>query len=148
MKQTIKLFFVSSLLLNLLLAGVILGHAWWHVSDHWQNITTKLEKGLSPEKQQIFEAAMQHMKEDTDTMCKQIIQSRDRVAGLLAAEPFDPSAYQAQVHDIQKMRTQISEQRNRVIVDLATQFDAKERSTLVNLIYTLRPASCQSGRPQ
>jgi len=132
----------------LLLLGIVLGHVWVGVSAHWHDVTDNLAQNLPPEKQQIFTTAMQHMKQNTDNLCKQIVASRDVAAKLLITEPFDRSAYLAQTKYIRGLRAQMLEQRATTIADLGAQFNAAERSVLVDLIYRLHSPTCQSERPK
>ena len=142
-RPPVRIFFILSLAMNIFLVGMILGNTWWHVTGHWEDITHDLKQNLPPEKQELFESALNNMKQDTDSVCQQISKSRDAIAKLLISDPFDRATYLIKAQSVRELRNKLLERRSIAIADLAARFIPAERSVLVDLIYRLPAPTCQ-----
>jgi len=134
MSQPMKLFLAVSLLLNLLLGGVILGHASHRfMRDHRQHAAESVAT-LPAEKRQLFEAAMQRVEQESGDLHEQISDARKEAASLLKAEPFNKAGYLAQIQHIHELRGQMMMHTAEAVAELATRFTPEERAVLATML--------------
>jgi uncharacterized membrane protein len=106
MTKTVKLVFLASLTLNLLLLGVILGRvpsAFESGSRREQRIEQALTE---PARARIREKFAQ-IRASGDPLREQMDRERAEALRLLSAEPFDEAAYDRQVSKIVDMRLEM-----------------------------------------
>jgi len=109
MTKTVKLVFLASLTLNLLLLGVILGRvpsAFESGSRRAQRIEQALKNVPEPARARIREKFAQ-IRASGDPLREQMDRERAEALRLLGAEPFDEAAYDRQVSKIVDMRLEM-----------------------------------------
>ncbi len=135
MNRTLKLLFLGSLLLNLLLAGVIIGHIWWHMAGPGYFMGENLVETLPPDQKQKVMTAMQQIHDNTRDLRIQMTLARDKSAKLLAANSFDKPAYMANMSHLQDLHDQLSQIINTRLADLAEGMTPQERSALADAMH-------------
>jgi len=138
MSRKLKTFVVCSVLLNLLLAGVIVGHTAFrmhppHGGAGWKPDLSAIET-LPADKQDLVRKTLDKVREDGDTLRTQVRNTQEETSRILSAENFDETAYDAQV---QKMH-ELHQQRRQIMADafknLAKQLNAEERKVLAEMV--------------
>jgi uncharacterized membrane protein len=142
MSKTVRLVFLASLVANLLLLGVILGH---------------LPRGLdaTPPRQQRMEEALKKLPEPVqsrfrehfaqlraanDPLRQQIDEARAEAIRLLSAEPFNETAYDRQVSKIEALRAEMYSRTGQLIKQTAKELSPDERRMLADLLRRPTPA--------
>ena len=133
MTRNMKILIVASLVLNLLLAGVIIGNVSHHMGrkhfgskQHEQKLVAK----LPPEKQRLFRDVMERAHAESDDIRKQIGETRERALSILTAPEFDERSFQAEVEKLHDLRGLKMQRLADATKELAKQFDAEERTVL------------------
>jgi uncharacterized membrane protein len=109
MTKTVKLVFLASLTLNLLLLGVILGRvpsAFESGSRREQRMEQALKNVPEPARAHIREKFAQ-IRASGDPLREQMDRERAEALRLLSAEPFDEAGYDRQVSKIVDMRLEM-----------------------------------------
>ncbi len=133
MSRKITLLLILSLTLNVLFAGVMLGH----FSHHLARISSR--SALPPEKLAMFDAA-------TRPDCagrKGLRDARSEMLRLLAAEPFDAAAYIASVEKFFSLMSEHMKNRTENIKGLAKQFTPQERVAVAKMLRHPGGFSCK-----
>ena len=136
MSKTVKLAFVASLVLNLLLLGVILGQlprASTLPSGRDQRMEEALKKLPEPE-QTRFRAKFAEVRAAGEPFRKQLGQARAEILRLLSAEPFDGTAYDAQLRKMEELRTEMIKSMGQRIRQQAKDLSPGERRMLADLL--------------
>jgi uncharacterized membrane protein len=137
MTKAVKLAFLASLVLNLLLLGVLLG---------------QVPRGLEvtpPTRQQRMEEALKKVPEPTQSrfrekfaqirtfsgpLRQQIDEARAETLRLLSAEPFDEAAYDRQVSKIEELRGAMFKRMGQSMKQTAKELSPEERRMLADLL--------------
>jgi uncharacterized membrane protein len=136
MTKRVKLVFLASLVLNLLLLGIILGH---------------VPRGLDarPTRQQRFEEALRKLPEPAQSRLRekfseiraaaeplreQSDDARTEAIRLLSADAFDEAAYDRQVNKIEELRAETFKRMGQVIKKTAKQISPEERRMLAEVL--------------
>ena len=96
MNTTVKLTFVASLVLNVLLVGVLLGRLPREVGFGRQQRIERALKDLPEPTQTRFREKFQQMRAGSEPLRKQIVVAREEAIRVLGADPFDEAAYDRQ----------------------------------------------------
>jgi uncharacterized membrane protein len=142
MNRGLKLVFVVSLLLNLLLAGIVLGQAGHHMmkGDSFEQRIAALpetdQKHLR-ETLRLIEQGVWDMRSRMDT-------HRQKAAALLVAEPFDAAAYKSEVNALAQSRNDMAKRLGDTIASRAAEASPAERALLAEKMR--RPPSRKPGR--
>ena len=108
MSRFLKIFITVSVLLNLLMAGVIIGDAGRYVmKSHVHRTLQEMAAMLPEDKREHFEDVMGRAEQDTGELRQQLSDARKKATNLLKAEPFDKGAYLVEMQEVQQMRGQI-----------------------------------------
>ena len=135
MSKKLRIFFTVSILLNLLLLGVVFGHAGKsllgckasrHLNLH-EMVTV-----LPEQKQQELSPIVEQSDHDIKQLREQLSEEHREAAHLLEAEPFDKTAYQSQIDAIQKLRLQIGQNMADALARIAAQCTQEERRKLAD----------------
>jgi uncharacterized membrane protein len=143
MSRFLKIFIAISVLLNLLLAGLFIGHAGRHLMGAHTHPTMKeMSMTLPADQRERFETSMQQAEQDTGERRQQLSDARKKAAEILKAEPFDKKAYLAQMQEIQKLHGEIMQHMMETMAQLAEQSTPKERAALADMLrHPARPPS-------
>jgi uncharacterized membrane protein len=134
MNRHCKLLITLSMLLNLLLAGIIAGHAGRGLMPPPPRGMQDMSEALPEARRAVFKDAMQRAEEDTAELHEQINEARNKAALILKAETFDKDAYMAEVQLMSKLRAQTMQRMAEAVVEVAEQSDATERATLADMV--------------
>ena len=136
MSKAVKLVFVASLILNLLLLGVILGQvprASSAPSEREQRMEESLKKLPEP-LQSRFRKKFAEVRAAEEPFRKQLGQVRAETLRLLTAEPFDMAAYDAHLRKMEELRIEMIKSMGQRIRQQARELNPEERRTLADLL--------------
>lgn len=134
MKKSLKAILIISVLFNLLLAGVILGHAGrYYFKDGRNSQYKELVAKLPADKQKIYQDAINKAQEDSAELHEKFDEARKQAGNLLRAEKFDRDAYLAQIKTMHDLRGQIMQKIANAVADIAGQFTPQERAILADI---------------
>lgn len=145
MTKRIKLAFVASLVVNLLLLGVILGkvpRAFDAPPTRQQRMEESLNKLPEPVQTRIRETFAQ-IRTAGDPVRQEIDQARAEALTILSAEPFDEAAYDRQINQIDELRAEMFKRMGQVIKQTAKELAPEERRMLADLLRRPPPATKQ-----
>lgn len=136
MTKSVKLAFLASLVLNLLLLGVILGLAPRGLETppaRNQRMEEALKKVPEPS-QSRFREKFAQIRAATDPLRQQIDAARAETLRLLAAERFDEAAYDRQVSKIEELRGEMFKRMGQDFKQTAKEFSFEERRLLADVL--------------
>ena len=131
MSRKVKILVVTSVVLNVLLAGVIIGNMA-HQMERWSAFgrDRALAAKLPPEKYKLFTEVMGGARSECRQIRKQIKETRAQTLGILTAPEFDEESFQREVARLRDLRGQVSDRMAGATLHLARQFDPEERRLL------------------
>jgi uncharacterized membrane protein len=132
MNKTLRLAFLASLTLNVLLVGVLLGQVPRQLDgaiSARQRIEIATNELPEPERSRL-RAKMAQMRNETNPIREQIQSIRDETIAIFVAEPFDEAAYDRHVSKIDELRRQMSRRMAANMKEIAKEFPAEQRKTL------------------
>jgi uncharacterized membrane protein len=142
MTKTIKILIFTSLLLNVLLVGVVVGdlshrfHLEQLVGSHAQQFASELPE----DKAELFLQTVKRVHLKNRDAYKQIQEARKQAMRILAAPEFDEAAYGVQVEKLHELRGFVKRRLADATIELARQFNQEERTALAqHLKHALRP---------
>jgi uncharacterized membrane protein len=132
MSRNVKILIVASLVLNVLLAGVIIGNVfhrigWRSASKHDARV---LAAKLSPEKYKLFTEVMGGARSECKQIRKHIRERREQALGILTAPEFDEQSFRREVDTLHDLRGRVADRLSGATLELAKQFDPEERKLL------------------
>jgi uncharacterized membrane protein len=137
MTKALKLAFLASLVLNLLLLGVILGQVPRGLEATPPTRQQRMEEALKkvPEPTQSrFREKFAQIRASSDPLRQQIDEARAETLRLLAAERFDETAYDRQVSKIEELRGEMFKRMGQDFKQTAKEFSPEERRMLAELL--------------
>jgi uncharacterized membrane protein len=137
MTKAVKLAFLASLVLNLLLLGVILGHVPRGLEATPPTRQQRMEEGLKklPEPTQSrFREKFAQIRASADPLSQQIDEARAETLRLLSADPFDEAAYDRQVSKIEELRGEMFKRMGQNFKQTAKELSPEERRMLADLL--------------
>lgn len=136
MSKQMKIIVICSLFLNVLLAGVILGHLSTRLKSEElpPRPGQELAGKLSPDKLKLFEESMRRVHGKNREIIKQIEEEREKTLILLTEPEFNESAYQAEVKKLHDLRGQTMQNLANVTIDMARHFSLEERKALAEML--------------
>lgn len=134
MKQSIKIFIITSVLLNILMAGVIIGLASKRFMPRPPLPFAQKLEALPLEKRELFENSMEKAEADTEKLRAAFGESRKRAGQLLKTEPFDRDAYLKEMQKGHEIRGQMMRRMAGSVADLAEKFTPEERASLADIV--------------
>ncbi|MFZ0481914.1 MAG: periplasmic heavy metal sensor [Desulfobacterales bacterium] len=132
MNKKIKILIFSSLLLNVLLAGVVIGdmsHRFYKEYFVRKSVKEFASK-LPADKAALFLETVERVHLNNQDAYNQIREARKEAMRLLSAPDFDESAYRLQVEKIHELRSLMKRRLADATIELAKQFNQKERKAL------------------
>jgi uncharacterized membrane protein len=140
MNRTLKLLFLVSIILNVLLVGVLMGQLPRRIetgSFREQRIEQALRDLPEPVQTRLREKFKQ-MRVASDPLREQLRGAREETLGILSAEPFDEAAYDRQVSKIGELQLQMLKKMGQVVKEIAKELPAEERRIFAQILR--RPA--------
>ena len=141
MSRFMKVFFALSVIVNLLLAGLVIGHMGRCFMEPHKHFTMQeIAMALPDDTRHNFEEVMDRAEHDTGELRQQLIDARNKSATLLKAEPFDKSAYLQQMQEIHTLHGPIMEHMAAAVAQVAEQSTPHDRAILADMLrYAPRP---------
>ena len=137
MTKTVKLAFLGSLVLNVLLLGVILGQVPRGLESmpptRQQRMDDSLKKLPEPTQARLREKFSQ-IRAAGDPLRQQIDQARAETLRLLSADPFDEAAYDREVNRIEELRGEMFKRMAQNFKQTAKEFSPEERRMLAEVL--------------
>jgi len=132
MSKKIKILIFSSLLLNVLLAGVVIGDVShrFHKEYFVRKSAKEFASKLPGDKAALFLETVKKVHLNNRDAYNQIREARKEAMKLLSAPEFDEAAYRLQVEKIHELRSLMKRRLADATIELARQFSQKERSAL------------------
>jgi uncharacterized membrane protein len=132
MGKTIRILIISSLILNVLLIGIIIGSMSDRLfrKDFPRRKPPELGLKLSPDKEKLFLDMMAKVFREDDDIRKQMDEARERVLSILSAPEFDEAAYQAETAKLEELLGLMMKRLADATKELAKQFNQEERKAL------------------
>jgi uncharacterized membrane protein len=145
MSKSLKLVFLTSLVLNLLLLGVILGrvpHGFDVPPARQQRMEEALKK-LPEAEQARFRDRFAKIRAAGDPLREQMDTARNEVLRLMSAETFDEAAYDQQVRKFDELREEMFKRMSHVIKQITKELAPGDRRTLAELLRRPPPSPKQ-----
>jgi uncharacterized membrane protein len=136
MNRTLKLLFLVSLILNVLLVGILMGQLPRRLergSFREQRIEQALRDLPQPVQTRLREKFKQ-MRAAADPLRDQLRAEREETLGILSAEPFDEAAYDRQVSKIDALQLQMFKKTGQVVKEIAKELSAEERRIFAQIL--------------
>jgi uncharacterized membrane protein len=136
MSKTVKLVFLTSLVLNVLLLGVLLGRlprSFDQALSRQQRLEQAL-KDLPKPMQTRFREKFKQMRAAGDPLRDQIRAAREETLGILSADPFDEAAYDRHVSKIEDLQLQMFKKMGQVVKETAKELSPEERRMFAQVL--------------
>jgi|SoiMethySBSTD1v2_1073268.scaffolds.fasta_scaffold479940_3 uncharacterized membrane protein len=136
MTKTVKLVFLVSLVLNILLLGVILGHVPRSLEGR-PSRQERMEKALQELPDSVearFREKFQQIRAAGEPQRQQMDSARAEALRLLGGEPFDEAAYDQQVSKIDGLREEMFKRMGQVVKQTAKELTPEERRMFADLL--------------
>jgi uncharacterized membrane protein len=149
MSKKIKILIFSSLLLNVLLAGVVIGDVShrFHKEYFVRKSVKEFASKLPGDKAALFLETVKRVHLNNQDAYNQIREARKEAMKLLSASEFDEAAYRLQVEKIHELRSLMKRRLADATIELARQFSQKERSALAQHLKHFTRHSQDSSPP-
>lgn len=134
MTRRVKLIFTFSILLNVLLVGALGGLVLNRVSDRLGGTGAVAREHLAPESRQKIMGIVQRNRVGMRPAMQRVKESRDRVFEALAAETFDPEAYEAAIEELADLQSHVFLERAKVTKEIAASLPPGERRKMAEAI--------------
>lgn len=147
MSRTVKTLVALSLLLNLLLAGFILGHAGRSmIADRVHDGIEQTAETLSPEKRAAFRESMHRSTREGEPLFKQMDAAREKSMALLKAEPFNEKAFIAQGEEMNRIHAKLKQHLAQSIVKATAGLGPEDRARVAEMMRRPPPPSGECER--
>lgn len=136
MSRKVKLAFLASIIVNVLLIGVIVGHfprSFDRDSSRQERMERAL-KGLPEPAQKRFREKIERMRAESEPMRNQTRQARDEAIRILTTEPFDEGAYDRQVSKVNELRVQMTKTLAKSFKEFAKELPSDQRHLLAEML--------------
>ncbi len=143
MSAKLKFAFLSSLIVNVFLVGMLLGELPRRFDEEGSR-EERMEKAIAalpePLREQ-FRGKMERMRESSEPIREQIRQAREEAIRILIAEPFDGAAYDRQVSKIHELQGQRSRRMAEIVKEVAKDLPPEQRQVLAAVLRRPPPSS-------
>ena len=134
MSKTVKLVFLASLVLNVLLVGVLLGRLPRDVGFGRQKRLEQALKDLPEPTQTRFREKFKQLRAAGDPLRDQIRVAREETLRILSADPFDEAAYDRHVSQIDDLQLQMFKKMGQVVKEIAKELPPEERRLFAQIL--------------
>lgn len=153
MNRRIKIALAISVVLNVLLAGMLLGdvsHSYIAPAVTAFNLETQLAQ-LPQDKRALFDTIMKPAKQKMDDERAQIDSAKKEAIRILKTEPFNKEAYLTQTQHINDMHVEMKHHLAESVAELAQHLSLAERTALAEIVshppFTLPPSALKETTP-
>jgi len=136
MSKGLKILVICSLVLNVLLVGIMIGHFTLRFRNEgflkkpWHERMSE----LPPEKQGLFSKTMDQARRANRDIHRQIRDTRRRALDILTAPEFDEAAYRSEMEKLNVLRGKMMISLGDLTTDLAKQLNQEERMALARML--------------
>ncbi len=136
MSKRLKIILFISIIVNVLLIGVVIGHfstrflAKKHFKDHFPEISTE----LPVEKQEMLREAMTNLHKESRGIKRKIHKVRKQIVKILTAPEFNEQLYDKKVQELHNLHGEMAKGLSDVTKKLAVKFTPSERRVLAEII--------------
>ncbi len=149
MSKKMKIMIFSSLLLNVLLVGVVIGDVShrFHVEHFGQKSVQEFASKLPEDKAMLFLETVERVHLNNRDAYNQLREARKEAMKFLSAPEFDEAAYRLQIEKIHELRSLMKRRLADTTIELARQFSQKERRALSQHLRNFKRHS-RDSRPE
>lgn len=136
MSKSVRLVFLASLVLNVLLLGMVLGRlprAFDQGRDRQQRVEQALKDLAEPTQTRLREKLKQ-IRAAGDPLRDQIRVAREETLTLLSAESFDEADYDRQISKINDLQLQRFQEMGQVVKEIARELSPEERRQFAQIL--------------
>jgi uncharacterized membrane protein len=137
MNRKVRIVFLVSIILNVLLLGIVLGalpHRFERRVPFQERLKADAEKLPEPARTRFLEG-METARKEVEPMREQMRQAREETLRILASESFDEAAYDQQVDRIQKLRLELAKRMSNSIKQVAKNLAPEQRKELAKILH-------------
>ena len=144
MSKKVKIFITTSVLLNVLLVGIVIGgiskshFSPGHQPARMEQRLSEILEILPADKSEEFEQRISELKALRHADKTTMRSARKNVMQVFMQEPFDKASYQQAVQGLNKRHQQQMDTRVNLIADMAQYLSPKERKQLARLVMKRR----------
>lgn len=134
MSRKLRVAFLLSIIINVLLAGVILGalpHRFIAGSSGRERFRSDIDNLPEPARSR-FRTTIDDFRKSP--LRQQMSEARNEAIRLLIATPFDEAAYDRQVNRINELRRQMTEQMSKDMKEVVTGLPADQRNAIAEIL--------------
>ena len=141
MNRWAKLILIGSMILNMLLLGVIVGRTPQQLNreELRQQRIDDVLKGAPSEVQTRLKEKFRQLRAAGEPQFKRIRTAQKEAVELLVAQPFDESAYDRKVNELNNLRMEATSNMSRVAKEITKDLTAEERQRFASMLQ--RPAT-------
>lgn len=125
-KNSVRVAFTVSILLNLLLVGITGGMMLHQKHKPWHEIKAE----MSPETQHLMARTLQKSRRDMGGEMREMRAAKKALAKIMSAKEFDADAYERAMKRMSAARAKVEKGRTKAMKELATQLPREERKKL------------------
>ena len=136
MSKALRLVFLASLVLNIVLIGAFLGRlplGAEKIPSPRQRIDEQLQKLPEPEQSRIREK-LQAIRAAGDPLRKQLDEARGEALRIFGSEPFDEAAYDRQIKKIDDLRAEMFKRMDQTVKQTAKDLSPEERRMFAEVL--------------
>lgn len=134
MSKALRLVFLASMVLNIVLVGAFLGRLTGEESRSFRQRTEAELKKLAEPAQSRIRAQLQKIRAAGDPLRKKLDQARAETLRIFAAEPFDELAYDRQIKKIDDLRAEMFHRMDQAVKQTARELSAEERRMFADIL--------------
>ena len=149
MSKKMKILIFSSLLLNVLLIGVVIGDVShrFHIEPFVRKSVKEFASKLPEDKAALFLETVERVHLNNRDAYNQLREARKEAMKFLSAPEFDEAAYRLQIEKIHELRSLMKRRLAGATIELARQFSQKERRALSQHLRHFKRRSRDSSLP-
>jgi uncharacterized membrane protein len=136
MNKTLRLVFLASLVLNIILLGVLLGRlplSGGEPPSRRQRMEQELKKLPEPAQSRIREK-FQTIRSAGDSLRAQLDEARVEALRIFSSEPFDEAAYDQQIKKIDGLRGEMFRRMDRAVKQATKELSTDERRLFADVL--------------
>jgi uncharacterized membrane protein len=143
MSRKIKLAFIASIVLNVLLVGVLLGQSprRFDRGAMREQRMAQVLKDLPQASQTRLRERFQQLRATAEPLFAELRQAQDDTARLLGAEPFDEAAFERKEQEISNLRANMTKKLSQAVKDSVKDLTPEERQRFAELLRRPPPPS-------
>jgi len=149
MSKKMKVLIFSSLLLNVLLIGVVIGDVThrFHIEHFVRKSVQEFASKLPEDKAALLLETVGRVHLNNRDEYNQLREARKEAMKLLSATEFDEAAYRLQIEKIHELRSLMKQRLADATIELAKQFSQEERRSLAQHLRHFKRHSRDSRLP-